>query len=366
MEMAKAFDLEKLLVDVFAPQRGERVLVMTDLPHAESSDTEAWADRRRMAAEWQSAFRKLGERHGFTVHPLLKYAATGAHGAPLPEDGDMDGEKVRLEDILSETNIAVALTEYSATAPLIGFMKTLSSLRCASMPGIVKSMEGTALSADYTEVARKSHLLADRLNRAKGARVKFSTGHEVYFDLRHRQAEADDGQLHQDKKGVRLVNLPSGEACIAPYEGEVEGEPSKTEGTIPADYGGELVLYRLRENRIAEIIGQGAKAGEMRDYFAVDEAGRNIAELGLGCNDRAVICGSVLEDEKVLGMHWAYGLSQHIGGVTGPSQFSDPKHVVHQDIVYPKGGAVQIASLVLEYEDGTSEEIIREAEYTIF
>ena len=364
--MTKRFDLEKLLVDVFAPQPGERVLVMADLPHGDLRDSEAWADRRAMAAEWQSAFQQLGEKRGFTVHALLKYAATGAHGAALPDEGEMDGEKVRLEDILSETNIAVALTEYSATAPLIGFMNTLPGLRAASMPGISRKMEGTALSADYTDVARKSHMLADGLGRAMGAKVRFSTGHEVYFDLRHRKAEADDGQLHADKTGVRLINLPSGEACIAPYEGELEGQPSKTAGMIPADYGGEQVIYRVRENHIEEIIGDGPKAGEMRDYFAVDEARRNIAELGLGCNDKAVISGSVLEDEKVLGMHWAYGLSQHIGGVTGPAQFSDPKHVVHQDIVYPKGGSVEIASLAVEYEDGATEEIIKDAEYTEF
>jgi leucyl aminopeptidase (aminopeptidase T) len=366
MDMPKTFDLDKLLVDVFAPQRGERVLVMTDLPHGELNDNQGWADRRAMAAQWQAAFQELGEKSGLDVHPLLEYAATGAHGAPLPEGAEMAGQKVRLDDVLSETNVAVALTEYSATAPLIGSMKTRPDLRAASMPGIMKSMEETALSADYTEVARKSHLLADALDKAVGAKVRFSTGHEVYFDLRHRQPEADDGQLHADKKGVRLINLPSGEACIAPYEGEVEGQPSKTEGMIPAHYDGELVIYRLLQNRIVEVIGDGPKAGEMRGYFAVDEARRNVAELGLGCNDKAVVSGSVLEDEKVLGMHWAYGLSQHIGGVTGPSQFRDPKHVVHQDIVYPKGGSVEIASLVLEHEGGTTEEIIKDAEYTIF
>ncbi len=364
--MSKTFDLNKLLVDVFAPQPGERVLVMTDLPHGELRDSEGWADRRVMAAEWQAAFQALAGKRGLAVHPLLKYASTGAHGAPLPEEAELGGEMARLNDVLSETNIAVALTEYSATAPLIGFMETRPSLRAASMPGIMKSMEETALSADYMEVARKSHVLADALGKAIGAKVEFSTGHEVYFDLRHRQAEADDGQLRADKEGVRLINLPSGEACIAPYEGEVVGQPSKTEGMIPAHYDGELVLYRVRENHIVQIIGDGPKAGELRDYFAVDECRRNVAELGLGCNDKAIISGSVLEDEKVLGMHWAYGLSQHIGGVIGPSQFSDPKHVVHQDIVYPKGAAVEIMSLVLEYDDGTSQEIIKDAAYTIF
>jgi hypothetical protein len=39
---------------------------------------------------------------------------------------------------------------------------------------------------------------------------------------------------------------------------------------------------------------------------------------------------------------------------------------VHWDIVYPKGGPIEIARLVLEYEDGTSEEIIRDGQYAIF
>jgi len=234
------------------------------------------------------------------------------------------------------------------------------------MPMVSRSMEETALSADYAEVARKSHILAARLDRAVGARVVFSTGHEMYFDLRYRDAHADDGQLHADKEGARVINLPSGEAYMAPYEGETEGEPSRTEGMIPVMLDGELVLGRVDENRIVEVIGDGPEAAEARDYFATDEALRNVAELGLGCNDKAIVTGNVLEDEKVMGMHWAYGLSEHIGGTVGVDDFSDPGHVEHRDWVYPKGGAIEIASLVLTYEDGTSEEIIMDGEYTIF
>jgi hypothetical protein len=364
--MAQSFDLEKLLMDVFAPQPGEKVLIMSDLPHGEYADNEKWADRREMAREWHSAFQRLGTEQGFDVHPLLTYPATGAHSAPLPQEGEMDGQRARLEDILSETNIVVAITEYSATAPLIDFGQKFPNLRVASMPGVMKSMEQTALAADYSEVARKSHALANRLEQAVGAKVEFSTGHQLYFDLRDRQAEADDGRLHADKKGLRLINLPSGEACIAPYEGELEGQPSKTEGTIPVMYDDELVLFRVQENRIVEVIGDGPQAAQKQDYFAVDQARRNIAELGLGCNDKAVISGNLLEDEKVLGMHWAYGRSDHIGGTVGVSDFSDPSHVVHYDIIYPKGGRIEIVSLVLKYEDGTSEEIIRDGQYAIF
>jgi leucyl aminopeptidase (aminopeptidase T) len=249
---------------------------------------------------------------------------------------------------------------------LIEFTQELPNLRVASMPGVMKSMEQTALAADYSEVARKSHILADKLDQAVGAKVEFSTGHQLYLDLRSRKAEADDGQLYADKKGIRFINLPSGEAFIAPYEGELEGQPSRTKGMIPVMYDDELVLFRVEENCIVEVIGDGPQVAQKRDYFAVDQARRNIAELGLGCNDKAVISGSVLEDEKVLGLHWAYGRSDHLGGTVGVADFSDPSHVVHYDIVYPKGGGVEIASLVLEYEDGTSEEIIRDGQYTIF
>jgi leucyl aminopeptidase (aminopeptidase T) len=208
--------------------------------------------------------------------------------------------------------------------------------------------------------------LADKLDSSVGARVEFSTGHLMYLDLRHREGKADDGRLHADKTGIRLINLPSGEAFTAPYEGELEGDPSLTEGTIPVMYDDELVLFQVEQNRIAEVVGDGPEASDKREYFAVDEARRNIAELGLGCNDKAVMSGVVLEDEKVLGMHWAYGLSSHLGGTVGVADFSDPSYSVHQDIVYAKGGSIEVASLVLDYEDGTTEEIIKNGEYTIF
>ena len=45
------------------------------------------------------------------------------------------------------------------------------------------------------------------------------------------------------------------------------------------------------------------------------DAGTNLAELGVGTNDRATLTGNVLEDEKILGsVHVAFGASIAIGG----------------------------------------------------
>jgi hypothetical protein len=358
---------EQLLVDVFSPQPGEKVLILVDIPTPGLLENVQWKERREMADEWLASFENMAELLDITVHPMMTYDATGAHNGSLPPSGMILGDEIAFEDIMSDSNIVVAMTEFSATAPLSEFTEKYPDLRVASMPTVSRSMEQTALAADYAEVARKSHILAALLDQAVGAEVQFSSGHEMYFDLRYRSAHADDGQLHADDGGERIINLPSGEAYIAPYEGEREDEPSLTEGMLPvACEGGDIAAGRVVENRIVEVIGDGSCAAEGRAVLDVDEALTNVAELGLGVNDMAVATGNVLEDEKVVGMHWALGRSDHIGGTLGPEDFQKPENVMHQDFVYPKGGSIEISSLILIYEDGSTDEIILNGAYAIF
>ncbi len=43
--------------------------------------------------------------------------------------------------------------------------------------------------------------------------------------------------------------------------------------------------------------------------------GRNVAEFGIGTNDRAPLSGVILEDEKVMGtIHIAFGDNKSMGG----------------------------------------------------
>lgn len=356
------FDLTKLLCDVFDPQPGERVTVLTDVPRTGLLDLSAWVERRQMAAEWQQAFAALGARRGFVTNPLLSYEATGANNAPLPEHGHLGEQVVRLADVLEATTLAVAITEFSATAAMVGYAQRLADFRAASLPMLARRMEQTALAADYAVVGPRAHNLAQKLNAAQAAHVRFDTGHSVTFDLRYRQAHADDGMCHRHKQGARVINLPSGEAYIVPYEGERPNERSRTNGRIPTLDSGELLVFRVVQNRIVDVEGMGTRAAEMRNYFSVDHARRNIAELGLGCNDRAVVWGNVLEDEKA-GFHWAYGRSEHLGGTVGPSAFLDPGHIIHQDVVYARGSPIVVASLTLDMGGGVSEDIMQDGWY---
>jgi len=367
--MEQAFDLEKFLMDVFDPAVGEKAAVMTDFPTAANPDRQAWQERRAMAAEWRGGLERLGQRIGFEVLPLVTYAATGANNANLPADAEVGGKKVPMSDILDGVNLVLAMTEFSPTAPLIDVCKRRPGahiFRAASMPGIEKRMEATSLAADYREVARRCRLLKDAFLAADRAEVEFSTGHRALFDLRYRTCEADDGYLHRDKSDdLPVINLPSGETFQVPYEGERPGEPSRTAGELPVCEKGDSVVFRVEANRIVEVVGASGTAEHYRQIFAEDPARSNIAEVAFGCNDRAVVTGNVLEDEKA-GFHWAYGRSDHLGGVFGIERFKSPATVVHQDIVYAQGNPVGIARADLVARNGRRTTVIRSGVYALW
>ena len=129
---------------------------------------------------------------------------------------------------------------------------------------------------------------------------------------------------------------------------------SKTEGVLPVAYDDEIVKFNIKNNTVVKIIGSGRKAEEMKKYFAEKPSRANIAELGIGCNQKAVITGNILEDEKTSGLHIAYGTSTHLGGKV--------KSDMHEDIVFAKNCPVEATTVTLINKDGTKTEIIQNAE----
>jgi leucyl aminopeptidase (aminopeptidase T) len=317
-----------------------------------------------MASEWREAFEVLGRERGFETRALLTYAATGANGADLPAKAIQSGSDVVFDHALNQCTLAAFLTEFSATAALDGFCKKKEDFRAASMPGLERRMEKSALAADYREVARRCSILAQLLEGAESLEARFSTGHACKFDLRFRKAEVDDGFLPRFKKGDRVINLPSGETFIVPYEGEKVGESSRTAGELPLSVRNDLLVLRVEGNKIRHVEGKGGEAQRLREYFGADPARANIAEVAFGCNDQALVTGNVLEDEKA-GYHWAYGRSDHLGGTVGPHSFRKPENVVHQDIVYARGNPIQVAEAVVVSATGRRF-VIREGTYVVF
>jgi aminopeptidase len=335
----------KMFNDVFAPKSGEKVLFLVDIPHGKIADSQVWKDRREMAQYWYKTFKEMGDENGFSVS-MMEYKATGVHNSPVPQDAI---------DAAKKSNLIIAMTEFSGTSTLLPLCKAEGSItRGASMPGVEKRMEETAFRADYAEVKKHALAIEKILNVTIGAEVLFSTRDALYIDLRNRVAKSDTGDC---SKTGQAINFPSGEACKAPYEGTsdeiAEFGESKTEGIMPVSYDEGIVKFAIKNNKIVDVIGESKKAEEMRAFFEKDETHRNIAELGIGCNPKAVVTGNILEDEKVGGLHIAYGMSSHLGGKV--------KSDMHQDVCYPKGLPVEATTLTLFNDDGSKIELIRDA-----
>lgn len=361
----REFDLKKLILDVFDPQPREKMLIVCDVPHDNIKTNDEWQERIVMAKKWHAEILSISKNYGFELYDdILFYRATGVNNGLLPEIGTMNGKNVLIREMLENLDVCIAMTEFSATAPLTDFAMSGNRLRVASMPGVKESMETTALSADYRCVAKKCAALTPKLTRATGALILFSTDHHLYVDLRKRRAKSDDGICHKNRgREFATINLPSGESFIAPYEGEnKEIGKSMTSGFIPVVINGESVVYRIDGNKIVEVLGTGPEAEKRRTYLNEDRGRRNVAELGLGVNDRAVLSGSVLEDEKV-GPHIGLERSDHIGGSHGIKDFEDPKKAGHFDIVYAKECCIKITSLVLHYDEKEKECIIQDGDY---
>ncbi len=357
-------NLPKLFADVFDPQPGETALVLIDTPHGQIADTPDWIERRAMADRWHAALGQFAARRNFRVLPLASYLATGAHNAQLPERGLLGDQPVALLDLARQSTLLLALTQFSASAPLVGWTERFPKLRAASLPQVSPAMEATALAADYADVARMCQQLKARLDTASYARIAFSNGDTLLLDLRFRRARADDGQLQPQKAPPRLVNLPSGEVYIAPYEGERAGMPSLSRGVLPVPWRHDIVRLEIQQNRVVDVLGRSDAAADLRNFLALDGARRNVAELGLGCNPKARVWGNVLEDEKA-GPHIALGRSEHVGGTVGPNHFEDPRHVWHHDFVYARECPVYVNALTLIDANHSSELLVEHGEYLV-
>src|SRR5690242_18290241 len=180
--------------------------------------------------------------------------------------------------------------------------------RGATMPGVTEDMLARVMAVDFDTMAARSKAVAAVLDAATAAHVTCPRGTDLRLALDGRAAISDDGEL--TTPGA-FGNLPCGEGFIAPAYGE---------GTVVASSLAPLGLsvdparLTVAEGRL--VAADGGLGPEFIELLlAHGRLGTNLAELGVGTNDRARLTGNVLEDEKILGtVHVAFGASAAIGG----------------------------------------------------
>jgi leucyl aminopeptidase (aminopeptidase T) len=252
------------------------------------------------------ATQRLSER--------LREGAAGAGAdavlAVISERASHAAEPPRnVAEAMAASDVVLAPTVQSLSHTAARKRASEAGARCASLPGVTEEMLARVMSADMEGVRRKGEAVAEALDRASEARISDSNGTDLTLDISGRAAIPDAGELTE--RGA-FGNLPCGEGFISPVTGH---------GTLVID--GSLAGIGLAEEAVMLVIEGGhltsARGGQGMAFMELltehGEDGTNVAELGIGTNEKATLTGEILEDEKIAGTcHVAFGASAGIGG----------------------------------------------------
>ena len=273
---------ERIINDCISMQPGEKVLIITDKNKLKIGE----------------AIQKAAENATLIEIPVGK-----VHGEEPPKE--VAEEMKKYDIILAPTSKSLTHTKA---------FREVKKLRArgATLPGITEDMMHRAIDVDYEAMARNTHKLKDLLDKAKEIRVITKSGTDIKFSVDGREAKADTGMLREKGK---FGNLPAGEAFVSPVEGTAEGRYVIDSSVLDKKVENPITLV-VEGGYVVKITGK-EEAEELQEKLenVHDRNAFNIAELGIGTNEKATITGKVLEDEKVKGTaHIALGNNMGFGG----------------------------------------------------
>ncbi|MGH2752204.1 MAG: aminopeptidase [Actinomycetota bacterium] len=289
--------VDKVLNDCLGMHEGEQVLVIAD-PHP---------DRRRITEALVTRARRL--RAEVVVAEMTE---RGSDGEEPP--AAVAAAMLACDVVIAPTTKSLSHTEARERA-------TSEGARIATMPMITEATLVRAMRADYTEIKRRSTALADLLTEGSLVHVTSNLGTDLTFSIRGREALPDDGDVTVPGS---FANLPAGEAYIAPVEGSAEGRIVFDGSVVPfEELLAEPIVVEVRNGLAAGFSGgRGAEWKAIMEVHGTDAF--NLAELGIGTNENATLCGCVLEDEKIMGtIHLAFGDNHTFGGAVSVDSHLD-------------------------------------------
>jgi leucyl aminopeptidase (aminopeptidase T) len=185
---------------------------------------------------------------------------------------------------------------------------TRAGARGATLPGVTADMLARMMAIDFDALKARTLQITELLDSADSAHIGCAHGSDLTLDLSGREGLADFGEI---SGRASFGNLPAGEGFTSPVTGH--GTLAAT-SLAPLGISPEPVLLTVEDGHLTAANGPLGP-----DFLARLQAhgpnGTNVAELGVGTNDAAILTGNVLEDEKILGtVHVAFGASAGIGG----------------------------------------------------
>jgi len=185
-------------------------------------------------------------------------------------------------------------------------------VRIATLPGVTSEIMVRCMNADYNLIAARTKKLCSMLEKTSVVKVTSPAGTDVVLPMKGRKAHASTGLFRETGQ---WGNLPTGEAYLAPLEGKANGIMVVDGSMAGVGMVSTPIRIDIRDGFAADISG-GDEAAKLNTLLRPHgREGRNVAEFGIGTNDRAILSGKILEDEKVMGtIHIAFGDNKSMGG----------------------------------------------------
>ncbi len=320
---------------------GEKVVIFSDWLRSDENPAKADRSRREQLLRTAQALTAYTLEH-FGNTCFVGFPATAASGVepPLELWQAVFGEEIirqlaigsLLERILAKSTtgsdldlaktivsrqqsavarIVIAMANNSTSHTRFRWLANVAGARFASLPHFDPAMFFTSMAVDWQALADRTARLAAAVNRGVSIRLSTPTGTRLTFSIAGRCAASDDGLLISPGS---FGNLPAGEVYLAPLEGTAEGE--MVIEYAPTRKLASPLSLRIKGGEVVAVDGDDPHRGWLEDKFAESAMNRNIAELGIGTNDRATRPDNVLEAEKILGtVHIALGDNSGFGGV---------------------------------------------------
>ncbi|HET9265304.1 MAG TPA: aminopeptidase [Vicinamibacterales bacterium] len=281
--------------DCMGAKAGESVLVVTDEPL-----------RRIGYALWQAA-KDLG-------HDVLLLEM-------LPRSTNGEEPPARVAELMANADVVLCPTSRSLTHTEARRAATAAGARVGTLPGVTEEIMVRCMNADYDRIADRTRRLCALLEKTAVIRVQAPAGTNVLLPVAGRTALASTGLFRE--RG-QWGNLPTGEAYLAPLEGRSSGVVV-VDGSMAGIGVTTQPIRIVVENGYATEITGGREADELIALLEPHgHDARNVAEFGIGTNDRAKLSGVILEDEKVMGtIHIAFGDNKSMGGRVGVASHLD-------------------------------------------
>jgi leucyl aminopeptidase (aminopeptidase T) len=319
---------------------GERIVVFGDTIRADEHLSPNDADRRqRLLAVAREAAAFADSAYGNTI--FIGYPATSASGVEPPVElwkavmGEKNVAMLQAEGLLDRlllktadssdlekareivvggsagvADVVVAMANNSTSHTRFRALANAAGCRYASLPHFDPEMFYGSMQVDWKALAARTARLAEMLRGAETVLLSTPNGTRMVFGCSGRCAEGDDGLLTD---AGSFGNLPAGEVYLAPLEGTSKGE-LVLEYAPTRKLAGPVRLV-VKDGNVVDVIGDEPHAGRLRKAFEENPLTRNIAELGIGTNDRASCPDNILEAEKILGtVHVALGDNSGFGG----------------------------------------------------